>query len=161
MATMTQTFQSKWGFHPVSRETSKKLRFLNTVYMKAQHRAKAWDRWDRKAPQNRVHVPRIRNEQRQVIGYGEPQPWNEPALCPLFSKLTTKRTNWHPTKGYFGQGVEYTFVETDVALGNDIRVAARQARKPVATAEEVQPLSLTVEEIDALYEKAVAWMESV
>jgi hypothetical protein len=66
MATTIETFQSKWGFHPVSLETSRKLRKLNAAYDKAARRAKSWERWDRKAPHNRVQkslaseTPRVR-----------------------------------------------------------------------------------------------------
>jgi hypothetical protein len=77
-----------------------------------------------------------------VIGYGEPLPWNEPSICTVFSNKVTKTVNWHPTKGYYKDGIEYTYVLVNESLGRAIRVAAKQARTPVPTAEEVQPLAL-------------------
>lgn len=155
MNATTATFQSKWGFHPCSREVSKKLRFLNDVYQKALHKAAAWRRWDRKAPHNRVQWPKIRNNSGNVIGYGDPVPLGEPALCPVFTSKITKKVTWHPTKGYFKDGIDYTYVETD---GEEIRETARQARTPMPTPEDVHPLPLTEQEIDALYDRAVEWM---
>lgn len=150
-------FQSKWGFHPVSKEIDSKLRFLNTVYMKMLHLKAAWERWERKEPHNRVQRPRLRDEKGQVYGYGDPLPWNEPAVCPIFAEKTTKKVVWHPTKGYNKDGTDLTTVEI---VGPDITAVARQARTPYPTPEAVRPLSLTVEQINTLYEKAVQWMAS-
>lgn len=47
------TFQSKWGFHPCSIEPFRKLKRLNILAQKALTRMSAWERWDRKQPQNR------------------------------------------------------------------------------------------------------------
>jgi hypothetical protein len=148
-------FQSRWGFHPVSREIDKKLRFLNTVYQRALRMAATWRRWERKAPHNRVTRPKVKDSSGQVIGYGEPTPWNEPAICPIFTSKITKKVQWHPTLGYHKDGIDYTYVETH---GEEILAAARQARTPCPTPEAVRPLSLTVEEINSLYDRAVEWM---
>jgi hypothetical protein len=152
-----QVFQSRWGFHPVSRETDKKLRFLNLVYQRALRMAASWRRWERKAPHNRVQCPKVRDANRNVIGYGDPVPWNEPAICPVFTSKITKKVQWHPTLGYHKDGIDYTYVETH---GAEIQAVARQARTPYPTQEAVRPLSLKVEEINALYDKAVEWMAS-
>lgn len=151
-----QVFQSRWGYHPCSRETSKKLRFLNLVYQKALHLSAAWKRWEAKAPHNRVHRKPIRRDG-QVVGYGDPVPWNEPAICPIFSEKITKKVVWHPTKGYNKDGTDYTYVETKDRF---VPAAARQARTPMASTDQVRPLSLTEQEIDALYDQAVQWMAS-
>jgi hypothetical protein len=152
----TPVFESRWGFHPVSREVDKKLRFLNGIYQRALRMAASWRRWDRKDPSNRVHRPRIRSNG-QVIGYGQPEPWNEPAICPIFSNKTTRKVEWHPMKGYFKGGIDFTSVETD---GPYILSAAKQARTHCKTAAEVRPLPLTVEEINTLYDRAMLWLAS-
>lgn len=152
-----QVFKGKWGYYAISYETLKKLRFLNVVFLKALRRAAAWKRWEWKAPHNRVRRVKLRRDG-WVVGYGESKPWPEPELCPVFSEKVTKHTNWHPARGYFKDGIDYIYVET---RGRNIPEAARQARMPVATAEEVRPLSYTTEEIDALYEKAKAWVDSL
>jgi hypothetical protein len=152
---MTQVFESKWGFHPVSRETSRKLRFLNGFYQKALHRYAAWNRWDVKSPQNRVHKIRIRDEKGQVIDYRKEE-WKEPKIISLFTQKKTKKSNYHPKKGWIGDGAIYTYLEMN-SLG--IPEMSKAARTPYATKESVKPLALSEEQIDALYNDAIKWLE--
>lgn len=165
MATMTQqVYQSKWGYHPCSRETYRKLRFLNGVYQKALSMAEAYRRWERKAPHNRILKETVRDEQgikrgkRPIVdAAGKPVPQPEPEICPVFSNKVVRKVNYDRDGSYSPNGVERTFVETD---GPYILAASRQARKPVATPEEVRPLPISEEDIDKLYAQAKDWVES-
>lgn len=132
-------FQSRFGFHPCSKETSKKLRFLNGVHAKALHLEAAWERWNRKAPWNRIQKRYIRDEKGVKIGKeivldanGKPAEWKEPQLCPFFDREDAQM----------------------------ILAASRQARMPQPTPEQVQPLLFSDEEIDRLYEVAKNWLEN-
>lgn len=139
-----QVFKSRFGYHPVSKETDKKLRYLNAVHQKALHLAGAWRRWYAKQLQNRVHKTRLRDADGKVTGYGESVPWSEPAVCPVFSDKETKQVQiYWPVKGFVG-----------------ILAVARQARTPYATPEEVRPLAIRVEEINTMYDMAQEWMAS-
>lgn len=151
--------QSRWGFHPTSRETDKKLRFLNGVYQKALSRASAWTRWNNKSPSNRFTRKRIRNEKGQTIGYGDKIQWNEPNICPIFSNKITKKVNINPINGqYFKNGIDWTVIET---FNQQVSDSAFRSRMPYVTAQEVKPLPLSTEKIDVLYDQAKNWMENV
>lgn len=146
-----EVHQSRWGFHPCSKEIDRKLRFLNGVYQSALHKSGAWRRWERKAPHNRVARPRVRNAAGRVVGYGEPVPLGEPKLCPVFAEKVTRRVNWHPTLGYHADGIDLTEV---VVSDRRIPEAARIARTPADSPGDVRPLPLSVEEIEELYATA-------
>jgi hypothetical protein len=159
-ATMTAektVHQSKWGFHPISREASKKLRFINSVYAKSQHLAGAYERWDRKQPQNRVMVRRVKDadgkRRREAVldAAGKPVPMTEPQVCPLFHTKVPSRVQ----NGYY-----YLGRADDNGYGEKILAASRQARTPQPTPEAVLPFPFTEEEIDRLYETAKDWMEA-
>ena len=154
-----QGHKSKWGFHTVSKATLKKLRHLNKVYQMALGQAKNWLRWDRKAEQNKVERPKIYNEKRQVVGYGEKTPWLEPTPCPVFSEKVTKKVKQHPTKGYHYQGQDYTYIEMN---SHHIQNANHQARHPFARLEDVptKPI-LSEEKIDELYEATLSWYNTM
>lgn len=161
MNTVTENgvHQSKWGFHPCSKETSKKLRFLNGVYAKAQHMAGAWERWERKLPHNRVVKRAIKDEKGIKVGtevvldaQGQPVPWKEPEICTLFhDKIPSSVDRWG---GKIGGRAE------DNGFGADILAASRQARTPQATPQTVKPLPFSDEEIDRLCSVAKDWLES-
>lgn len=155
---MSEVFQSKWGFHVVSKETLKKLRFLNGVYQRALGRAKSWGRWERKLPQNRVCRPRQRNEAGRIVGYGEATPWLEPSLCPVFTMKITERVVVHPTKGYHKDGQDYTHVQVN---SHSIVEATRQARTPFASQKDVPMPVLSEQHIEALYSQAKQWVTSL
>jgi hypothetical protein len=156
-ATAMKTYQSKWGYHPISLEASKKLRFINGVYAKAQHLAGAWERWERKSPQNRVVKRAIKDDKGLKIktevvkdAAGKPVPWLEPQVCPLFHDKIAGKVQY---------GTYHWGYAKDNGFGEKILAASRQARTPMPTPEEVAPFLFTEEEIDKLYESAKAWLQ--
>ena len=55
-----EVHRSRWGYYPYDYETYLKLKQLNRIYYKALKQSARWERWARKAPQNRVyrkHIP--------------------------------------------------------------------------------------------------------
>lgn len=159
IATEKKVFQSKWGFHHCSRETSRKLRFLNLVYAKAQHMAGAWERWERKRPENRVMKRAIKDEKGLKVGtevvldaQGNPVPWPEPQICILFHEtIPSSVDRW---------GSRTNGRAKDNGFGGEILKVSRQARTLKATPEEVQPLLFSDEEIDRLYLICKGWLEN-
>lgn len=154
-----KTYQSKWGFHPVSRESSKKLRFLNSVYAKSQHLAAAWERWENKQPHNRVMKRAVKDSSGMKIGTeivkdenSNPVIQKEPEICSLFhEKIPAKQLSWG---GYLAARTK------DNGFGLTILYASRLARTPQPTADAVKPIEFTEEEIDRLYQIAQDWMKS-
>ena len=132
---------SRWGFHPCTRETDKKLRRLNRALAAARAKAAAWNRWARKLPHHRVARPRVRDAAGAVVGYGDPVPLKEPALPPAFVAV-----RWDAG------------LKRDVAVVADrgVPAAATAARTPVADPAAVAPLGLSMAEIDALLAAAGA-----
>ena len=159
MTTMTAekaVHQSKWGYHPISLEASKKLRYINGVYAKAQHLAGAWERWDRKQPQNRIQKQTVkdlngRKRRETVLVNGAPVPLPEPQICKLFHEKVQK---------YVRYGCYFPGRAKDNGFGDKIIHASRQARTPQPTPEAVAEFLLTEEEINVLYEHAKGWMEN-
>ena len=152
-----QVFQSKWGFHPVSYETSKKLRFINKVFSKAQHVAGAWERWERKEPQNRVIYTYLKGENNKKIKkvlcdeQGQPKIWEEPNVFNWFyEKIQTERNRYYTNRGRC----------QSLNLGELILEASRIARTPASSPEAVQDLKFSEKEIDEIYQAAKSWMES-
>lgn len=152
-----QVFQSKWGYHPVSYETSKKLRFINKVFSKAKHVAGAWERWERKEPQNRVIYTYIKGpndkKTKKVLcdDQGNPVLWKEPNVFNwFFEKKPTERHKYYTSKGWCRSG----------GLGEAILEASRIARMPANSPEAVQSLKFSEKEIDEIYEAAKAWFET-
>jgi hypothetical protein len=156
MSTVGAVFQSRWGFHPCEYSTYRKLKFLSLVYQRAVRLAHAWERWKRKDPHNRVSRRRIRNEQGQTIGYANPVPVAESSICPVFSRKVQQKCFVDKKGNHFKEGFLDEMVVTD-----DPRIATdySAARMPVPDPGAVRPLQSTVAEIDALYEKARAWLE--
>lgn len=77
-------YKSKFGCHPCDKETFLKLKEINKAYIEALRMKAAWDRWYRKAPQNRVMRKKLRNSQGQVVFYMAPVPLPEPPINPIF-----------------------------------------------------------------------------
>jgi len=149
-------FQSRWGFHPCDYSTYRKLKFLHRVYFQAVRMARAWERWKRKDPHNRVLRRRIRNDRGQVIGYESPVPIAEPRLCALFTKKVLATRHVDKKGNVFRDGFqEERLVTDDPGIAGDFAAA----RRPVKEASEVRVLCLTVEVIDHLYEQAQHWIE--
>lgn len=125
--------QSRWGFHPCSRDVDKQLRFLNFVYSKAQAADAAEDRWCRKL---------------------KPK-GHQPATCPMFLR---DEYIWVDTTP---QGQPPGKRRIKILSDRGIRAAARLARMPVATPELVPTLPLSVGEIALLVIEGEAWLEEV
>ena len=151
-------FQSRWGFHPCDYSTYRKLKFLHHVYLKAVQMARAWERWKRKDPHNRVMRRRIRNDQGQVIGYESPVPLAEPQLCSLFTKKVLEKRHVDKHGNVFRDGFhEETLVTDDPGIVLNFSAA----RRPVKEPSEVRAMRLSAEAIDGLYEQAQQWMRAV
>ncbi len=148
-------YQSKWGYHPCSKEMSKKLRTINRVYLKALRLQAAHDRWANKDPQNRVLFSTVRDEEGKRTGripvldkQNKPVPMKEPKLCKIFEWTYKYEPNRRPRR--------------ISKIGESILEASRQARKPVATPEEVKRLAYgycdgSEAAVCRLYEQCVAW----
>lgn len=129
----TEAYKSKWGYHPCDYETYQKLRKINYVrYLSVKMQA-SWNRWRRKEPQNRVIRKWTKNENNQKTGYEIIGPRPEPARCLVFSD------KWN---------LIYA-IEHDYA----------NAKIPRANKENVQPLRLSKDEINELYEECTEWLK--
>src|SRR5688500_5604616 len=69
MMTREETHESRWGFHPCDRETYEMLRRCNFLRLEAWHQDNKYERWARKAPQNRRRREVVINDQGQRCGY--------------------------------------------------------------------------------------------
>jgi hypothetical protein len=154
----TTTHKSRWGFHACSYQTYRKLRFLNFWYIESLKKAAAWERWNRKATQNRVIRKKLRDSQGNCVGYAGPVPQDEPKISTTFTERTLKRVYCHPH--YNGgvpkkHGFEIPVIETyDYGVQEDYR-----RTQPYEKAEGVLPLKMSVELIDRLYAEAKAEFE--
>ncbi len=142
--------KGKYGWYPCDWETYRKLKALNMDYDKALHQKAAWDRWDRKEPQNRVMRAKLKDNNGKVVGYAAPVPLPEPALTSLFCKKVVKNVKWGKKGQYYKDGKDETFVEmVTMPIFEDYW----KARYPVAGEEGVSPLSLKLDVIKELYDK--------
>lgn len=147
---MSKVYQSKWGYHPISLESSKKLRFINGFFSKAQNLAGAWNRWNRKLPENRVVKRTLRSEDGKMkIGsevvkdkFGKPLLWKEPQFCSLFHK-------------------KIATIVVDNGFGPSVIWASKQARTPQQNPEDVKDFLFTEEEIDRIYNLIKEWSEKI
>lgn len=131
--TQTNVHQGKHGFYPCDRETFKKLKKLQQFYWKALHRNAQWERWSRKSVQNRVERKWYRDDKGRKTHFEVVGPLAEPQRYPIF--IHAKR--WR-AKG------EHALQD------NGILEEYNKARYPAATAEQVNPLKLTIEQIDRM-----------
>jgi len=158
-ATETQVHRSKWGYHPCGKEIAKKLRTINRVYNAALHLEAAHERWAGKLPENRVQYRAVRDAAGQKVGRekvldgkGQPVPLPEPVRCPIFEF----------TYHWPGDGKRPYRISR---VGEAILQAARQARTPVANAEDVKRLAFgygdgSEEAVCRLYGQCAAWEAS-
>lgn len=117
--------QGRWGYYPCDHATFLKLKELNKFATKAIRQAAARLRWMRKKPDAdgvRRYWKAVRNAQGQRIGY-EAEKVARP-IPPATNNL--------------------------LLLADRIARNYRLSRFPKATAEEVQPLDLGVNEISAM-----------
>jgi hypothetical protein len=148
-------FQSRWGVHPCSYETYRKLKLLNHLYLRAVRLAHAWGRWKRKDPHNRVVRRRIRDSEGKIVGYEPPVPLPEPKVCLVFSRPEFVKRHLDKKGDFVREGFMDERVVTD-----DFGIIAdyASARRPAAEPAQIQPLRLNAAEIDALFEKARCWL---
>jgi hypothetical protein len=131
--------QSRWGFHPCSLAEFRELRDLWRAVLIRRRQVAAWRRWSAKAPHNRVKRPLIRDSEGRVVGYAQGVPVPEPPMPAVACRKLTRPSG----------KVEVEFASPG---GKDLRrlqEAYRLARRPRATAEEVEPLPVTVAEVAA------------
>lgn len=121
-----EVFQSRFGFHPCDYELYKKLKFIHKCYYQMLHDAAAWERWNRKEPQNRVIRRWIRNDEGHKVGHEIVGPAPEPQV---FWDLQ------HETRLFKGAWVR----------------DFQNARMPKKTPEEVRPLEHSIDEINRMY----------
>ena len=142
-----KVIQGKWGYYPADYETCQKLKKLNRAYQKTYSQIAAWERWDRKAPQNRLLRRKIRNDKNQVIGREVIGPAPEPYLNPVF--LETYETP-AVTYGSYTIPARKHIRRTARSVGFYIPAEYAKSRYPMPTAEQVAPLLITSEQIDAM-----------
>ncbi len=133
------TFQSRWGYHPCSAQTAKKLRRLNFLGYEARRREAAWLRWDAKLPENRrIFVggpPGYEGVKKNQITktHRVYKPWPEPRMFPVT-----------PLVGSFW-------------FFNEVLVASRDARHPKSAPENVRPMTIPLDKIDKVLEAMEKW----
>lgn len=136
--------QSRWGFHPCSLEEFRELRALWRAVLVRRIQVAAWERWNAKAPQNRVSRERIRDPNGRVIGYGEGVPVPEPPLPSAACDKVTRPSG----------AVDVDFAGPDGADLRRLQEAYRLARRPRPTAAEIEPLPVSMAEVRA-------WQEAI
>jgi len=135
----TKAYQSRWGYHSCDYETFLKLKKLNKLYFKALKMRAEWHRWYRKEPQNRVICKYKRDEQGRRISKEVIGPRPEPNIDSVFLKKIHVKSRWDG---------EY---DTISFLGFNIVKEYQNARIP-RKKENVIPMDVTKEEIEALYQ---------
>lgn len=75
----SEVIKGRWGYYAITYEQFLKLKELCKRVRKYRASLSAVERWQRKAPQNRVYRPVLRNAQNQPIGRAWP---GTPILCP-------------------------------------------------------------------------------
>lgn len=145
-----RVYTTRWGFVPCSYEVYLLLKELHGRYQKALRQFRAWQRWHRKAPHNRVVRERLRDAQGRRCGCRIVGPRPEPGCCPVFTRWQTLRPN-----AFCGNPAERTVFSFahEEEMGWQIIAAYRQARTPRATSAEVRPLEMPESEIRELVEK--------
>ena len=128
MTTRTNSYHSRWGYHPSTYGLYLKLKFLHAQYWQTVYDFHLWHRWVRKEPQNRVG--------------------DEPGFCKAFVTDTVwlKQTNKHGQEGY----KIYPKTVTDHGMIELFQTARMPQPEPV------QPLEASVVDmIETLYEKVM------
>lgn len=140
--------QGKYGWYPCDLETYHKLKAINLAYDQAIHKMKAWKRWERKDPKNRVIRRKLKDSTGQVVGYGLAEPMSEPEICPVFCKKVVKKVYFDKANNYHKNGLDWTDVEL---IESSVYDDYRKARYPVASEAEVIQLDIGQGRIDKLY----------
>ncbi len=143
---ITQTanvHQTRWGYVATDYETYQKLRRLQYLDLLSQKAAAARWRWDRKEPQNRIEHHWVRNAEGQKIHCIEGDPIPEPK-CGYYRFMDSSDIK---VEGRWSA----------LTWGEAIYEDYRSAKYPKATAEEVEPIRLTKEQIDEMLKEAEVW----
>lgn len=139
--------KGKFGWYPCDITTYHKLKAINLAFDQAVHKMKAWERWERKDPNNRVSRKKLKDSTGRVVGYGVAEPITEPDICSVFCNKVVRKVNWDKNGTYYKDGIERTFVECGASFYEDYR----KARYPIENEADCQKLSRSLEEIDKLY----------
>lgn len=132
MITTINVFQSKWGFHPCSREHYMKLKQVRYYLHINRMQLAAWERWSRKLPKNRVRwiFDGFYDKHALDISFTQwkAEPWAEPEGCP----------------------VNLSLIMTD--YNNAL---------PVPSADAVKGLVIPLESLDAMIEQCEGWLRRI
>lgn len=129
---MSDTFQSRWGFHPCDYQTFLKLKRLHRWYWQTLYDFHRWHRWQRKDATNRVGP-----EPKFCAIFVEDEPWFKPVTR-------------HGERGF--KVYPKTVVDRGVP---DWYHAARRPQRQPPTPFDVH----TLHRIDALYAEVRACFE--
>jgi hypothetical protein len=131
MSNPTNTFQSRFGFHPCDRQTFLKLKVLKKCYWQTVRDFHRWWRWQRKLAPNRRGA--------------------EPKFCDLF----VENQAWHRPRRVHGQDAVRHYPRTLVDRG--VLAWFATARQP--RAEPPVPFdAITLAEIDRIHREATSWI---
>lgn len=142
------THQGKFGWYPCDLETYRKLKAINLAYNEAIHKLKAWERWERKDPQNRVIRKKLKDSTGQVVGYGIAEPMPEPEVCLVFCEKIVKSVSYDKNGTYHKNGIDRTFVKM---IEDSVYDDYRKARYPVPSEADIKPLFMNLDRINQLF----------
>jgi hypothetical protein len=136
MTTVTKNaaVEGRFGFHPVDYATFRKLKDLHRWYWQTVYDVARWVRWDRKT----------------VYQHGP-----EPKYCPTFVEEKGHWQTFTNKDGY--QGMRY-YPKT--LNDHGIIEAYQSARMPKESPDDVEPLRISLAEIDRLHAEAKEYFGS-
>jgi hypothetical protein len=120
-------------------EEFRELQRLWRLVLVRRRQVAAWRRWNAKLPHNRVTRQRVRDTEGRVVGYTQPVPVPEPPLPAVACRKLTRPSG----------RVEVEFAGPSGRDLKRLQEAYRLARRPRLTAEEVEPMLVTVAEVSA------------
>jgi len=133
----TPFFKGSWGYYPCSYLTFCKLKFLKKKFHEALRQHAKWERWIEKEPQNKEDPPDLVPGFSNLIPYSAKEAWHVYWLAQQEQISRRKvRNGW----------ISYI---TD----NAVEEAFHIARMPQFDFEKIEPLPISVEEIDQFLRK--------
>jgi hypothetical protein len=142
--------ESKWGFHPCDRETYFALKRLRHLWFKTLMKYAAHSRWESKDPQNRVIRKKIRNENKQCVGY-------EPNTSPMGEPKIPDFSAWN------NRWIDELYTEAKIPKSNKTNVKPFKARvqnttrrwifEEISEEDTIKLIYKTLNECQAWYEK--------
>ena len=148
--------QSRWGYHPCSYETFRKLKQLTALVMKAEATCHRFARWFRKSPRNRVSKPRLRNEKGWRIGYGPSTPIPAPRVTHRnLATVVLKRSRVDVNGIIHERHVTLQRMRLK-KLSREILICRGEAAQVCDAPEKVKPMSMTAERIYRLHDELFA-----